>query len=163
MLLHELIHPELLAALGTAGHGSKILLADGNYPHITGAAPAAKRVYLNVSPGLLSVDQVLGALVTATPFEAAEYMARPDGSEAPAVTGYRDALDGVPFAAIERFAFYEAARHPDVAIVVATGDQRVYANLLLTIGVRDAPTAPAPHTRRSRRASVETAGPVVGS
>jgi L-fucose mutarotase len=26
-------HPELLRAIGGAGHGAKILLADGNYPH----------------------------------------------------------------------------------------------------------------------------------
>jgi L-fucose mutarotase len=34
-----------------------------------------------------------------------------------------------------RFPFYEAARGPDVALAIATGEQRLYANLLLTIGV----------------------------
>ncbi len=37
---------------------------------------------------------------------------------------------------LDRFAFYDAARSDDVAVLVATGDQRVYANLLLTLGVR---------------------------
>ncbi|WP_418605716.1 RbsD/FucU domain-containing protein [Georgenia sp. SUBG003] len=32
--------------------------------------------------------------------------------------------------------FYDACRGPDLALVVATGDQRLYANLLLTLGVR---------------------------
>jgi L-fucose mutarotase len=36
---------------------------------------------------------------------------------------------------IERFAFYEAAGTPDVALTIATAEQRIYANLLLTIGV----------------------------
>ena len=36
---------------------------------------------------------------------------------------------------VERFAFYEAAQKPEVCLTVQTGDQRVYANLLLTIGV----------------------------
>ena len=36
---------------------------------------------------------------------------------------------------IERFAFYETARGTDVALVIATGEQRIYANILLTIGV----------------------------
>ena len=31
-------------------------------------------------------------------------------------------------------AFYELTRRPDVHLAVATGDQRLYANLLLTIG-----------------------------
>ena len=135
MIRYPLIHPELLGALGTAGHGSKILLADGNYPHTTGTAPAAKRIYLNLAPGLLTVDQVLEVLATAVPIEAAEIMSPPDGVDVPAIAAYRAALEGVPFTGIERFAFYDAARHPDVAIVIATGDQRVYANLLLTIGV----------------------------
>ena len=136
MLRTSLIHPQLLGALGRAGHGSKILLSDGNFPHGTGAAVGAERIYLNLAPGLLDVDQVLAALITAVPIEAAEVMTPPDGAEVPAIASYRAALDGVPFAAHDRLAFYEAARHPDVAIVIATGDQRVYANLLLTIGVR---------------------------
>jgi L-fucose mutarotase len=136
MLLSTLIHPQLLGALGRAGHGSKILLSDGNFPHVTGAAAGAERIYLNLAPGLLDVDQVLAALITAVPIEAAEVMTPPDGAEVPAIAGYRAALSGVDFSGHDRLAFYEAARHPDVAIVIATGDQRVYANLLLTIGVR---------------------------
>ncbi len=33
-----------------------------------------------------------------------------------------------------RLEFYRAARDPDTALVIATGEQRVYANLLLTSG-----------------------------
>ena len=36
---------------------------------------------------------------------------------------------------IERFKFYEVAGTPDVCLTIATGEQRIYANLLLTIGV----------------------------
>ncbi len=35
-------------------------------------------------------------------------------------------------------AFYQAIAKPDIAIVIATGDVRVYGNLLLTIGVAGA-------------------------
>lgn len=135
MIMGELIHPQLLAALGSAGHGSKILLSDGNYPHETGAAASATRIYLNVAPGLLTVDQVLSVLVSTVPIESAEIMRTGDGSEAVAVTGFRGALDGVEFTTHPRTEFYEAARGADVAIVVATGDVRLYASLLLTIGV----------------------------
>lgn len=135
MLKTDLIHPQLLAALGRAGHGSKIMLSDGNFPHGTGANPAAERIYLNVAPGLLRVDQVLAPLLATVPVEAAEVMASPDG-EVEAVAGYRAMLPGAPFTTHERLEFYAAARAADVAIVIATGDQRVFANLLLTIGVR---------------------------
>ena len=42
MLKSKLIHPQILGTLGTAGHGSGILIADGNYPFSTRANPAAE-------------------------------------------------------------------------------------------------------------------------
>jgi L-fucose mutarotase len=137
MIRYPLIHPELLGALAAAGHGSQVLLADGNFPHGTGANPAAARIHLNLAPGLLDVDQVLDVLLTAIPVEAAAIMSPADATEVPATTGYRSRLADVPFTSLERTDFYEAARGRDVAIVIATGDQRLYANLLLTIGVRE--------------------------
>lgn len=136
MILSHLIHPELIGALATAGHGSKVLLSDANFPNSTGANPQARRVWLNLAPGLLTVDQILEVLLTAVPIEAAEIMSPPAGIEVPAIDGYRAVLEGIPFSGHERHAFYEQARATDVAIVIATGDQRLYANLLLTIGVR---------------------------
>jgi L-fucose mutarotase len=35
----------------------------------------------------------------------------------------------------ERFNFYDVACESDVALVIATGEQRIYGNILLTIGV----------------------------
>lgn len=136
MILTPLIHPQLIGALAAAGHGSKILLTDGNYPGGTGAPAAATRIHLNLAPGLLDVDQVLAPLTQTIPIEAAEVMLPPDGDDVPAITGFRAALAGVTFTGHDRFAFYDAARHSDVSIVIVTGDQRLYANLLLTIGVR---------------------------
>ena len=39
MLYGPMTHPQFLRALAAAGHGSKILLADANYPHTTGVNP----------------------------------------------------------------------------------------------------------------------------
>ena len=38
MLQSKLLHPEILAALGRAGHSSKILIADGSNPFYLGLA-----------------------------------------------------------------------------------------------------------------------------
>ncbi len=65
MLKHELIHPRILAALGRAGHGSKVLLADGNFPFATKLGPNAELVELNLAPGVVSCTQALKALLTA--------------------------------------------------------------------------------------------------
>ena len=36
---------------------------------------------------------------------------------------------------LERFAFYDEAKKDSCCLVIATGEQRIYANILLTIGV----------------------------
>jgi L-fucose mutarotase len=137
MLRYQLTHPTILAALASAGHGSRVLISDGHYPHTTGAHPAAERVYLNLSPDRLLVTEVLDALVDAIPIEAAAVMTPPAGQAEPEIfAGFRTALPGLTLDGLDRFAFYDAARGPDTALVIATGDRRTYANLLLTIGVR---------------------------
>lgn len=136
MLKSALLHPEILRALAGAGHGAQVLIADGNYPASTGAAPAAARVYLNLAPGLINATEVLRAIATAIPIEAAHVMQTADGSEPPIFEEFRQLLpSGMTLQPLERFAFYAAASQPSVCLVVATGEQRVYANLLLTIGV----------------------------
>ena len=136
MLKYQLLHPEILHALGTAGHGAKILIADGNYPLITRSNPNAQRVYLNLAPGLVTVTDVLNVLVEALPIEAAEVMG-PDSGETPSI--YRDFKKILPkeiaLQRLGRFEFYDAGRSPDTALAIATGEQRIYANILLTIGV----------------------------
>lgn len=135
MLATPVLHPELLAALARCGHGTKILLADGNYPHVTGAPESATRIALNIAPGLITVDQILEPLSRILNVESAEFMLTADDEKADAIAGYEEVLADVPFTGHERSAFYDAAREPEVAVVIATADQRQYANLLLTVGV----------------------------
>ena len=136
MLKYKLLHPEILQALGGAGHGSRILIADGNYPFSTRAHPTARRVYLNLAPGLVNAVDVLRVLVDAIPIESADVMSTAEGKEAPIIAEFRALLpQDVPVHGHERFAFYDLCRDPDTALVIATGEQRIYANILLTVGV----------------------------
>ena len=136
MLKYKVTHPQILAALGSAGHGSKILISDGNYPHSTGSNPAAAHVYLNLTRGFAPVDEVLKVIVDAVPIEAAHVMMPADGREAPIFDSFRKVLPkDVELQHLGRFEFYDAGRSGDVALVIATGEQRIYANILLTIGV----------------------------
>ena len=135
MLKTRLLHPEILAALGEAGHGAQVLIADGNYPLLTRSSSTARRVYLNLAPDVVTVTDVLEVLVDSIPIEAADVMT-PDTGEEPAIfADFRGLLPGIQFEPHERWDFYDMARGRDVALAVATGDQRIYANLLLTIGV----------------------------
>jgi L-fucose mutarotase len=136
MLKYQLLHPEILEALGGAGHGSKILIADGNYPFSTRANPAAKRVYLNFAPGLLNATDVLKVLVGAIPIESTDIAVNDSGEESPIVAEFRTLLPKkTPMTAHKRYPFYDLCRDSDTALVIATGEQRIFANILLTVGV----------------------------
>jgi L-fucose mutarotase len=137
MLTTRLLHPQILAALASAGHGSQVLIADGNYPFSTGSNPAAARVFLNLSPGVVDAPTVLAAVASAVPIEAAAVMVPPDGSTPGIFPEFGAVLGpGLRLDPLSRSDFYAAGRGRDVALVVATAERRVYANLLLTIGVR---------------------------
>ncbi len=145
MLKGQLIHPEILDSIGSAGHGSKILIADGNFPAATTLGENADLVHLNLAPGKLTCTEVLEALCSAVPVEAAAVMQTlKEGPYAmtddpPIWDEFRRLLrhSGNPdqLEPIERFAFYDATSEPNVCLTVQTGEQRIYANLLLTIGV----------------------------
>src|SRR5215216_7315563 len=132
MLTGKLIHPQILEALGQAGHGSKVLIADGNYPFSTKLGPKAVLVNLNLSPGIVGCTQILEALISAIPLEAAAVMERARsgpyalGADPPIWGEIRQILRvaerEVELARIERFAFYEVAGGDDVALTIASGD-----------------------------------------
>lgn len=145
MLKSQLLHPHILAGLARGGHGSLLLIADGNFPHATARGPNAELVFLNLAPGLLNATDVLAAVLSAVPVEAACIMdyAR-SGPHAlkqdpPVWTEFSGLLAGTDcrgdLRRLDRDAFYAAARAPEVCLAIATGEQRLYANLLLTIGV----------------------------
>ncbi len=135
MLRFPLIHPPLLAALGAAGHGARVLIADANYSHSTNVHPSAALIHLNLRPGLVTVEDVLGPVLAAVPVEAAAVM-RPDDGSTPEVFARYARLLGqdLELAPLGRQDFYARCREPDLAVCVATGDDKLYANILLTIG-----------------------------
>jgi L-fucose mutarotase len=135
MLLTRLTHPEILRALAGAGHGSKVLIGDGNYPLSTGSNREAVHVYLNLRPGMVPVDDILETIVGAISVEAAYVMSPDDESEPPIFSDFRSRLVPIGLSQVGRFEFYELASRPDVALAILSGDQRLYANILLTIGV----------------------------
>jgi L-fucose mutarotase len=146
MLHHKLIHPDLLAILGRAGHHSTILIADGNYPAASKRGPRAELVSLNLMPGVVNCTQVLEAIISAVPIEAIHTMMyETEGPYAlkgdpPVWDEYRQVLQAagssLKLEPIEKWKFYDAVVTPDHVLTVQTADQQRYANILLHIGVR---------------------------
>jgi L-fucose mutarotase len=66
------------------------------------------------------------------------------GQAAPQVhTALTELLEpGTPVDHLTRNEFYEAARSDRLALVIASGDERWYANVLLTVGAVENPPTP---------------------
>jgi L-fucose mutarotase len=136
--IDPLLHPDLLHALASMGHGDEIVIADANFPAAAVArrlirldgidAPEALRAVLTVLPLDEFVDSPAAVMtVVGNPRRVPE-----------AVRAFQPILDGVmgrPVAIerLDRFAFYERAR--SAFAVLATGDTRKYANIILAKGV----------------------------
>jgi L-fucose mutarotase len=136
MLSYELIHPEILSALARSGHGGQVLISDGHFPHSTGAHPGAARVWLNLSPGQLGATEIVRVIAGAITIDTAQVMAPDTGPEPAAHADFRTVLPGVKLAPLHRWDFYAACQRDSVALVIASGDTRPFANILLTQGLR---------------------------
>ena len=146
MLKTQLIHPEILRVCARAGHHSKILIADGNYPASTKKGPNAELICLNLAPGVVTVAQVLRALLSAVPVDHVNTMGIPaddpyaQHGEPPVWAEYRKVLkeSGVKLKLerVLKWDFYKAVESPDHVLTIQTADQALWANVLLTLGCR---------------------------
>lgn len=146
MLKTTLLHPDILRVAARSGHHARILIADGNYPACSKRGPRAELVSLNLSPGLVTVAQVLRALVSALPIEQVNTMGIPpddpyaQSGEPMVWTEFRGILReggvSVPLAPILKWDFYNQVESPDHVLTIQTGDQSLWANVLLTVGCR---------------------------
>jgi L-fucose mutarotase len=146
MLKSLLIHPKILEVIGRAGHHGKVLIADGNYPASSKKGPNSELVCLNLMPGVVTCSQVLQALLSAVPVDAANTMMYEKtgpyalAEDPPVWNEYRTAIKAAGLSLslepIEKWAFYDAVATHDHVLTIQTADQHRFANLLLSIGVR---------------------------
>jgi len=146
MLKHQLIHPKINEVLGRAGHHARILIADGNYPASTKRGPNAELVCLNLSPGVVTVAQVLRALLSAVPVDQINTMGIPSddpyaqAGEPPVWNEYRrlilEAGLKLKLEPILKWDFYKHIGSEDHVLTIQTADQALWANVVLTIGCR---------------------------
>ena len=136
--LDPLLSPDLLHVLRAMGHGDEIVVADANFP----AASMARRLLRLDGVSAVAVVDAILSVMPLDDFapEAAwrmEVVGDP-GAEQPIFAEFRRmiaAREGERFrlAALERFAFYERAKA--AFAIVATGEGRLYGNLILKKGV----------------------------
>jgi L-fucose mutarotase len=136
--INPLLSPDLLMVLRSMGHGDEIVVVDANFP----AASMAQRL---VRLDGLTVTAVTDAILSVMPLddfvpEAAwrmEVVGDPQ-AEQPIFGEFRAIIErhegaGFRLASLERFAFYERAKA--AYAIVATGEARLYGNMILKKGV----------------------------
>lgn len=133
--LNKILTGDLLKALCDMGHGDDLVIADANFP---GAAVAKRLIRL---PGV-SATQAAEAVLSVLPIDT--YTDEPvcvmemtdsdkkKGLPEPAIYKEFGGLCG-RLGRLERFAFYERAK--DAYLVIQTGEERLYGNLLVKKGV----------------------------
>ncbi len=146
MLLNvpKILSPELLRVLSAMGHGDKILLADGNYPGES-AAKRSGALFIRADghgvPALLEAILTLIPLdeYTDTPVMLMDVDVRDKGMKIPIHDDYRkivadfDKRGASAVGQLERYAFYKKA--DECCCIVQTGEEAVYANVILQKGV----------------------------
>ena len=140
--ISKLLTGDLLKALSDMGHGDELVIADANFP----ADTVAKRLIRY--PGIDGVT-LARELVKVFPLDTyAEESAcvmeltqsdQAKGMPTPMIWGEYDAVlkkeygEETTLGKIERFDFYERAK--SAYLVIQTGEERQYGNLLLVKGV----------------------------
>jgi L-fucose mutarotase len=146
MLKTTLLHPDILRACARAGHHAKILIADGNYPASSKRGPSAELVCLQLTPGIPTVAQVLAALLAVVPVDFVHTMgidpadSYAQAGDPPVWAEYRKILTAAGSACqlepIVKWDFYKAVESADHVLTIQTADQALWANVLLSVGVR---------------------------
>ena len=135
--IDPLLGPELLHALRAMGHGDEIAVVDANYP---ATASATRLIRIDGVDAVRVVDAILSVMPLDTFVEVAAFRMEVvgDAKKVPPVCREFEKVvqrraPGQTIAALERFKFYERAAHAFAH--VATGERRLYGNLILKKGV----------------------------
>jgi len=135
MLKTAVIHPTIMEALGRSGHFAQVVIADGNLPVGTMTGANSTTVHLNFRPGMLDAVTVLEGILEVCPIQGAIVMEKPKEANTEIHQTYKSILGDVSWDEMERWSFYDKIREPATTLIIQTGEQRRFANIILTVGV----------------------------
>ena len=134
-LLDPLLSGPLLQILADMGHGDEIVIVDANYP---ATANAKRLVRLDGITATAALKAVVSLLPLDDFVEAPAAVMTPATGRPPVLNEFQALIDGaegksIKVTEMERFAFYERAR--GAYAMIATGERRLYGNIILVKGV----------------------------
>ena len=124
-----------MEVLARSGHFAQVVIADGNLPVGAMTGSNSTTVHLNFRPGLLDALTVLKGILEVCPVQGVIVMEKPAEANAEIHNAYKELLGDVTWDKMERWAFYDKIRDPNTTLIIQTGEQRRFANLILTVGV----------------------------
>jgi len=136
--IDPLLTPDLIYTLRAMGHGDEIALVDANFP---AESTGPQVVRLDAADAARALDAILSVMPLDTFAPEAcwgmEVVGDPN-ADLPVFVEFREIIasrEGGAFkiAKLERFAFYERAA--GCFAIVATGERRLYGNVILKKGV----------------------------
>lgn len=132
----KIVSPSLLKILCEMGHGDEIVIADGNFP----SENYGKRVVR--ADGLNGVE-ILNAVLSLIPLDTYAdtnflLMNTKEDEPTPTIWGEYFELankldDNLKIGKLSRFDFYDRAKN--AYAVIATGEEAIYANIIIKKGV----------------------------
>ena len=133
--IDPLLGPELLCALRAMGHGDEIAIVDANYP---AEAHARRCVRADGHSATTMLEAVLTVLPLDRMVESAAFRPVPPDQPAHPIHNEFDALietyePGLALAPLLGESFYDRVK--SAYLILATGERRLYGNIILRKGV----------------------------
>jgi L-fucose mutarotase len=133
--IDPLLSGALLQILADMGHGDEIVIVDANYP---ASANAKRLARLDGISATAALQAVLSLLPLDDFVEEPAAVMTPGTEWPPVLDEFQAIVDraegkAIPVTGMDRFAFYERAR--GAYAMIATGERRLYGNIILVKGV----------------------------
>ncbi len=132
----KILSPQLLKILCEMGHGDEIVIADANFP----AENYGKRVVRADGLGGVALLDAILKMIPLDTYADENFMLMQTTQGDPTPTIWAEYYDvanandpNLRASNLERFAFYDRAK--DAYAVIATGEEAIYANIILKKGV----------------------------
>ena len=136
--LDPILSPELLSVLAAMGHGDELAIVDANFPAVSMARRLVRLDGLGATHVLEAVLSVLPLDdFVDSPVAVMQVVGEPETIPEP-VREFQQAVNhaeakSIKISPIDRFDFYDRSRA--AFAIVATGETRLYGNVLLKKGV----------------------------
>ncbi|MCY0908301.1 MAG: hypothetical protein OWR62_07935 [Sulfobacillus thermotolerans] len=127
--MSRILHPDISAWLGKAGHHDFILVTDAGYPE----PHAIPCIHLNVVPGIVPFNVVVEAILSSLPAIEAVWIAKETQKE-PSWPSLNSMWHNHPIHVIDSHESFKEMAQEKALVTIRTGEWQPYHNCLIEVG-----------------------------